>query len=143
MKKAGWVLFIVLAVGALLLAACGGGGDEAASTSTAAGPGRPTPPAEFAGKTNPHTDEAAVAAGEQIYQTNCASCHGESGMGDGPAAASLNPKPEPLATNEEALGDDYMYWRIAKGGNFDPFKSVMPAQQGLNITSLSQQVDLL
>ena len=31
--------------------------------------------------------------GSQLFQTNCAACHGSSGHGDGPAAQSLNPKP--------------------------------------------------
>ena len=31
--------------------------------------------------------------GSELYQTNCAACHGASGHGDGPAAASLSPKP--------------------------------------------------
>jgi mono/diheme cytochrome c family protein len=34
-----------------------------------------------------------VARGEVVYKTNCALCHGEKGMGDGPAGAALNPKP--------------------------------------------------
>jgi high-affinity iron transporter len=34
-----------------------------------------------------------VAEGARVYQQNCASCHGPRGMGDGPAAATLNPKP--------------------------------------------------
>src|SRR4051794_36193111 len=35
----------------------------------------------------------SLADGEHVYKTSCASCHGVSGLGDGPAAASLNPKP--------------------------------------------------
>lgn len=31
--------------------------------------------------------------GEQLYQTYCASCHGTSGKGDGPAAAALKKAP--------------------------------------------------
>ena len=31
--------------------------------------------------------------GNQLFQTNCAACHGATGAGNGPAAASLNPKP--------------------------------------------------
>lgn len=34
-----------------------------------------------------------VANGKQQYQSNCATCHGPEGKGDGVAAAGLNPKP--------------------------------------------------
>lgn len=34
-----------------------------------------------------------VEKGNTLYQTNCASCHGADGNGDGVAAAALNPKP--------------------------------------------------
>jgi mono/diheme cytochrome c family protein len=30
---------------------------------------------------------------EELFKTRCAPCHGESGKGDGPGAAALNPKP--------------------------------------------------
>lgn len=31
--------------------------------------------------------------GETVYQTNCASCHGETGAGGGPASVGMNPAP--------------------------------------------------
>ncbi len=34
-----------------------------------------------------------AAAGKTVYDTNCSSCHGPSGKGDGPVGAALNPKP--------------------------------------------------
>jgi mono/diheme cytochrome c family protein len=34
-----------------------------------------------------------VAKGKELFQKNCASCHGTSGHGDGQAAASINPRP--------------------------------------------------
>lgn len=38
------------------------------------------------------TDEV-ITKGSGLYQTNCASCHGQTGKGDGPKAERLNPKP--------------------------------------------------
>ena len=34
-----------------------------------------------------------VQRGKDLFRTNCASCHGEGGEGDGPAGMVLNPKP--------------------------------------------------
>lgn len=36
---------------------------------------------------------ADAAAGKVIFETNCASCHGTSGKGDGPVGAALQPPP--------------------------------------------------
>ncbi|MGH7720624.1 MAG: c-type cytochrome, partial [Gemmatimonadaceae bacterium] len=38
----------------------------------------------------------SLASGRELYARNCASCHGERGMGDGPAARGMNPPPSPL-----------------------------------------------
>lgn len=35
--------------------------------------------------------------GRDLYNTNCASCHGETGAGNGPAGAALNPPPRNFA----------------------------------------------
>lgn len=34
-----------------------------------------------------------LANGKKIYDANCKSCHGDTGLGDGPAGVVLNPKP--------------------------------------------------
>jgi mono/diheme cytochrome c family protein len=34
--------------------------------------------------------------GKDLYSQNCLPCHGPSGMGDGPAALTLNPRPANL-----------------------------------------------
>jgi len=87
-------------------------------------------PDEFASLTNPFADDSdALAAGQTIFVTNCAVCHGETGMGDGPAAETLDPKPATLADGEmmSMLSDGYLFWRVSKGGMTEPYNSVMPA----------------
>ena len=44
------------------------------------------------------TEEAAANPGQELFSQNCASCHGDSGAGDGPAGANLNPKPRNYKT---------------------------------------------
>ncbi len=87
-------------------------------------------PAEYEGLTNPLAgDEAAVAAGAELFSINCATCHGDEGLGDGPAAAGLDPKPASLADVEmmSTMEDSYLFWRITEGGAMEPFNSAMPA----------------
>ena len=43
------------------------------------------------------TAAADTNAGATVYATNCATCHGAKGAGDGVAAAALNPKPANFA----------------------------------------------
>ena len=38
-------------------------------------------------------EPTAEADAEELFRTRCAQCHGESGKGNGPGAAALNPKP--------------------------------------------------
>lgn len=37
--------------------------------------------------------DSMLARGGEVYRTTCASCHGETGAGDGPAGLVLNPRP--------------------------------------------------
>lgn len=95
----------------LLLTACGSG--SASSDPDQIGTLAPVP-AEYEGLTNPLGPEAAVE-GADVFQSNCAPCHGAEGHGDGPAAGSLEPQPKNLAVLQEAAGDDYLFWRIHAG----------------------------
>src|SRR5574340_746318 len=123
MKRSIFVVFTVLVLSSVLLAACGGG-----ATTTEL----PKPPAEYAGKTNPFANSAdAAAAGATLFAERCSSCHGSGAEGDGPAAASLEPKPTNLKAAVPNLTDDYIFWRIMDGGAMDPFNSAMPSHKGI------------
>ena len=86
-------------------------------------------PSEFEGLENPvGGDTDAIAAGAELYATTCASCHGDTGLGDGPAAAALDPHPASFgdAMMMEDMSDGYIFWRITEGGVIEPFNSAMP-----------------
>lgn len=121
MKK---VLFVVLMLAALVLAACGGGGAETVVALDSV-------PADFAGKTNPLGADAATA-GAEVFKTNCAACHGDTGLGDGPAGAALDPAPKNLADLQAQAGDDYLFWRITtgkEGTSMVPWKGILTEEQ--------------
>lgn len=57
-------------------------------------------------------------AGKAKYESLCAGCHGKTGKGDGPAAASLNPKPQDHSDGKvmNSLSDQYLTDIIKNGG---------------------------
>jgi mono/diheme cytochrome c family protein len=63
-------------------------------------------------------DAADAAKGQEIFTKSCGSCHGNTGKGDGVAAAALNPKPKDLSDKAymAKLDDAYLSNVIKKGG---------------------------
>lgn len=61
---------------------------------------------------------ADAEQGKKIYGQFCASCHGQTGKGDGPASAALNPKPRDHTDKESMskLSDDDIFKVIKNGG---------------------------
>lgn len=78
-------------------------------------------PAPFAGRTNPLGEDAG-AAGQVLYTSMCQRCHGITYRGGGDLnAADLT---------AHVHTEDYLFWRISKGGLGDPVCSQMPAFEG-------------
>ena len=71
-------------------------------------------PAQDAGNPFPLTQES-IEIGRATYTTSCATCHGDTGRGDGPAGLALNPPPADLAIHVPLHTDTELYTFISEG----------------------------
>ena len=81
-------------------------------------PNIPTPPVPLTARLaqNPTPDNpASVAAGRALYQANCAVCHGPQGLGDGPAAFTLVPRPFNLQLHVPQHAPGELFYWISEG----------------------------
>lgn len=130
----------ILILSLFLLSACGAGGSGQSPDVIGTLP--PVPP-DHAGRSNPFGPEAA-SEGEEIFSTNCATCHGPKGHGDGPAGQSLEPKPKDLAILQGVAGDDYLFWRISEGKpgtSMVAWKGILSEEQIWQIVAFIRTLD--
>ena len=106
------------------------------------------PPDAYASKVSDvWADAGAIARGEEIYQQQCAACHGTDGQGTGPIAQALPHPPADLTNNfhtSPGNGDAYLFWRVSEGGTVEPFRSqgsTMPAFK--DVLSVKQRWEVL
>lgn len=82
-------------------------------------PPQPAPiPPQYAGKVNPLTlpNPVALDKGRALFGQYCASCHGEQGLGDGPAGTSTQFPPSNLqAAPVRDYADDRMLFIVSDG----------------------------
>ena len=75
----------------------------------------------------PPTPET-LADGEMLFGDNCALCHGDKGMGDGPGAKTIKVKPANF-TDEKLMAeetDGSLFWKMSNGrGPMPAWKSVL------------------
>lgn len=83
---------------------------------------------------------ATVERGQTLYKANCAACHGDSGKGDGPAAAVMKPPPtdHTNAAYMDTLTDEDMAKVIQMGGAVrgKPLMPSNPALKGDDLAAL-------
>ena len=82
------------------------------------------PEAEKARKNPRASDSNAIGQGEKLAKTNCMSCHGAKGKGDGAAAVTLSPEPADWTSQKvQAESDGEIFWKISNGrGAMPPWK---------------------
>jgi mono/diheme cytochrome c family protein len=75
-------------------------------------------------------DTGLSADGKMLYTINCASCHGNTGEGDGPRSVGLNPPPRNYKTEQFKFGSDIVsiFHTLEKGspGTSMPSFSLLP-----------------
>jgi len=77
-------------------------------------------------------DERSLAIGKQMYTTNCETCHGETGRGDGPSGLRLVPRPADLRIHMAPgvhTDGELFYWV-----SYGFAGSAMPAWKTLGLT---------
>jgi len=74
-----------------------------------------------------------VEKGKEVFNQRCVPCHGSTGHGDGPASASLNPKPRKFADGnwQAQVTDDYIEKIIQLGGAAVGKSPAMPSNPDL------------
>jgi mono/diheme cytochrome c family protein len=95
--------------------ACGGSGSEKAAPQ------------------GPVISEPARAEAKQIFSTRCFACHGADGRGDGPAGASLVPRPANFHDGswQNAVNDQHIEQIIQFGGAAVGKSPTMPGNPDL------------
>ena len=121
-----WIIVSTLLIGSM---ACSSGGTSNTSTSAPVASSTASAP-NAAGVTketkNPLTEQvAAAAAGKMRYAETCAGCHGDTGHGDGPAAAAFDPKPADLTKSEVMSATDGTLFLVVKQGKMRNGKVTM------------------
>ncbi len=70
---------------------------------------------------------ARSADAKQVYEKNCASCHGPSGKGDGPVGKKLKPPPGDLSAATKKSTDTDLAKIVKEGGKAVGRAVTMPA----------------
>lgn len=92
------------------------GASQPAPGGTPGAAGTPVAPAEARFLRNPiPATPDSLQRGQQLYQQNCAVCHGPTGRGDGPAARAMRPPPADLTQHVAQHTEGELWYWITNG----------------------------
>ena len=97
----------------------------------------------------PEASEVAVvsgnsARGEAVYSSECATCHGDEGKGDGPAAAALTPRPPDLTRSEhlQTMSDEELVQYLSGGeGSMPGYDKILTEQELTDVVAWLRVMD--
>jgi mono/diheme cytochrome c family protein len=76
----------------------------------------PVPAADKAKKNPVASSAESIKAGKELWSTNCKSCHGAKGLGDGTKAAQLKTEPGDFSLPAfQSQTDGEMFYRLSVG----------------------------
>ena|SRR5437868_8299523 len=76
----------------------------------------PVPSSAVNNKNPLSKDASTIKTGKTLYATYCSPCHGNTGKGDGAAAAALNPKPANHTSDViQAESEGSLFYKISEG----------------------------
>lgn len=121
MRKAAVIPFFILAIGAC-------------KKPAPAEESEPTPSATNTATAASTATNDGAAKAKEIFATRCTPCHGPEGRGDGPASATLDPKPRNFhdKTWHGSIDDAYIEKIIKFGGAAVGKSPAMPGNPDLN-----------
>lgn len=89
-------------------------------------------PEESKETVNPYQgNQIAAQKGGMLFQKLCWTCHGKTGLGDGPAGKTLNPQPRNFTLKSvQDQSDGELFWKISNGkGMMVPYKHSLNEEQ--------------
>jgi mono/diheme cytochrome c family protein len=112
----------------VIAAACGKNNEPPPPSS-----GSPNAKPESGPQGGGHAMADPVEKAHEMFATVCAMCHGINGMGDGQAAANLNPKPRNYTDPawQASVTDEQIRQTILQGGQAMGKSPMMPGQPQL------------
>ncbi|HRI19670.1 MAG TPA: cytochrome c [Panacibacter sp.] len=76
---------------------------------------------------------ASIKSGKELWAKHCQSCHGKTGLGDGPKAAQLKTEPGDLsAAKFQSQSDGELFYKLSEGRDDMPsFKKKIPDEEDI------------